>query len=109
MTSTWWRDEVRNFFLALNGEEPEQYFTKVKYTFNRPLTWSEREDLKEWLRLDDSYVDHLVERDNPSVVTLTYSDDMDSRDLTAIISDWAETTLNLHPISAHTITPKVRV
>jgi hypothetical protein len=82
--------------------------TVVKYTFNRPLTWSEREELRNWLIDDLDYVDHTVSKNDRRVVTVTFSD-TESRWLTDIISAFAETLLNVHPVSAHTIQPRVKV
>lgn len=83
--------------------------TRVKYTFNRRLTWSEREALAEYLSEDHDFIEHKVKRDDPRIVTVTYADHVDSRVVTLIVSEFAETLLNVHPVSAHTLEPKVRV
>lgn len=87
--------------------EPDPPLVVVEYTFNRPLTWSEREEFRFFFDME-WYVEHIFRKKDPRVVTITVLD-IDSRELTSWVSIFAEGLLNVHPVSAHTIHPKTRV
>ena len=79
----------------------------VRITFNRPLTWAEREHFYEWHRYYDPVIGWVWKQYGKQ---LYISSSLDSRELVADIQDFVATEyLNVFPRAAYTIYPEVRV
>lgn len=92
--------------------EPQQLeAVTVKVSFNRPLTWSEREAFRKWINKRNR--EHEFVNDSSVVIwdfTLDPTDDESTRRVTKDVAAFVATAyLNVHPRSAKSLYPEVIV
>lgn len=109
MSSATATNDAIDFYLekwrtAVENPKPK---AKIRITFNRKLTWSEREALRAFVVEQDG-LRTKFDTDGRLVAEDFYSDD--SRDLCQLFQDFVATEfLNVHPKAVFTIIPEVRV
>lgn len=107
-----WQQPTLPFDLSLPPEKlviPPEDVSKIRITFNRQLTWSERETLRDWLFGFDEYINHEFTKGGQGKV-LIFESLFDSRDAAEIIQHIvAIEFLNIHPRAVKTLRPEVKV
>jgi hypothetical protein len=98
-----WKDE---YYQYLTGVVPPVVRSKIRVTFNRKLTYSEREHLRATF-VDDSI---KLRFEKPDMLWLKDFADDDSRELYAHVADFVERNfVNVHPVAVKTVIPEVKV
>lgn len=103
-----WIDATLSKKKAVQQKQPKEY-SEIRVTFNRKLTWSERETFRERISSFAGYYAHEFNNDNPAQVYVLFYD-TDSRLVSryvSVIVEWEF--LNVHPRAVKTIVPEVRV
>ncbi len=81
--------------------------TKIRVTFNRKLTYSEREQMRVDINSTDGWRGWFTE---PDKIYVENVDDDDSRGVFEDVSFYVETRfVNVHPVAVRTFTPEVKV
>lgn len=82
---------------------------KIRITFNRPLTYSERNTLWEWVNEAFDGVIKTRFSSGDKLLVEDYADD-DSRGLYQLFADYvAKNFVNVHPVAVKTFKPEVKV
>jgi hypothetical protein len=82
--------------------------SKVRITFNRRLTWAEREDFRQMVDFVFDNAHYSFQSDDPSILYLESS--ADSREAVEGVQEYvAQRYLNVFPTAVKTIYPETRV
>lgn len=103
-----WMDAVLGKKKAVQQKQSREY-SEIRVTFNRKLTWSERETFRIEISKFAGYSSHEFNSNNPAQVNVVFHT-VDSRSVSLYVSVVVEHEfLNVHPRAVKTIVPEVRV